>query len=115
MNDQTQAQGGTPHLASTLCEFDQQPPAATNADAISMRRKEESTTKAFRGLTLNFAPRTSTALTFSRSSVAMGCDADMMRFIKQAGGGSNLPHKRPEIATYLRKAIASRLPLILTG
>src|SRR3954467_10052061 len=115
MNDQTQAQGGTPHPVSKLCEFDEPPPVATNADVMSMPRKKESTTKAFRRLTLNFAPRTSTAASFSRSSVAMGCDADMMRFIKKPGGRINLPHKRPEIATYLRKAVASRLPLILTG
>ncbi|MEY2502909.1 MAG: hypothetical protein QOI07_3243 [Verrucomicrobiota bacterium] len=115
MNDRIQGQGGTPHSVSKLCEFDQPPPVATNADDMSIRHNKASTTKAFRRLTLNFAPRTTTALSIGRSSIAMSCDADMMRFIKKAGGGSDLPHKRPEIATYLRRAIASRLPLILTG
>jgi hypothetical protein len=116
MNDQTAAQAGVPHSVRGPLRILAQPhPVATNEDVMSTRANKGSTTKAFRRLTLNVPPRTSMALSFGQSSVSMGCDADMMRFIKKAGRGSDLPHKRPEIAIYLRKAMASRLPLILTG
>lgn len=42
-------------------------------------------------------------------------DADVARAIAKSSANSDLLYDRPEVATYISKAILTRLPLILTG